>query len=142
MFLWAFLLLVVAFVGAIVWFIGGYGYPKPSPAWPFDSALWKLAETGPETRYADRGRMIDSLTETHTLIGMTRAQVEGLLGPPEYASWRPVFPHPGYVITSGGTGLLYDYSAGLILLYDAADVLVGWTTPWKAAGVRARKFPW
>jgi hypothetical protein len=90
--------------------IGGFlfgGYPKPKPQRRFDQTVWKLSDGGDWKRYDDRGRMIDSLLEDHLRLGMTRVDVESLLGQPDHLKWSYVFPHPGYFVASGdGFGCL------------------------------------
>lgn len=112
--------------------------PKPEPQRPFDSTTWKLAETGPETRDADRGRMIDSLLRDHQLVGMTQERVEEMLGPPDYPPGSPGFPHPAYKVTNRAAKL-DEVDGFLILVYDERKVVAGWRTPWDSDGASARR---
>jgi hypothetical protein len=50
----------------------------------FESAAWKEAE-GSANKI--RVRMIDSLLRKHTLVGMTRTQIDSLLGTPNKTSY-------------------------------------------------------
>ena len=52
---------------------------------PFDSTTWKNAVDPPRYIYDWhlRGRMAGDLVESQMLLGLTRAEVEELLGPPE-----------------------------------------------------------
>jgi hypothetical protein len=112
--------------------------PKPQPQRPFNSATWKLAETGPETRDADRGRMIDSLLRDHQLVGMTQERVQEMLGPPDSPPGSGGFPDPAYRVTNRAAKLdeVHGY---LILVYDERKVVVGWWTPWDSAGASPRR---
>ncbi len=53
-----------------------YEYFRPMP---FDSALWKNSEVG-YSRTPVRIRMMNDLVETHSLEGMSRREIEELLG--------------------------------------------------------------
>jgi hypothetical protein len=68
--------LVLASVG--VGYLGGY-----FDRIPFDAAEWKAQEDGKWIRR----RMVDDLLRRHRLVGMRRAEVQALLGPPrEYSN--------------------------------------------------------
>lgn len=48
---------------------------------PFDHGRWTAADDG--RRETRRGRMVRNLVKRHLATGMTRAEVEALLGPPD-----------------------------------------------------------
>ncbi len=56
--------------------IGG-NIPKPMP---FESSVWKATEATYSIE-SIRLRMVDDLLKTHPLVGLTRAEVESLIGP-------------------------------------------------------------
>lgn len=47
---------------------------------PFDSAVWRSTEATYSIE-SIRLRMVDDLLKTHPLVGLTRAEVESLIGP-------------------------------------------------------------
>ena len=61
----------------------------------FDRERW-LAFERDEHEYSTRYNMVGDLIRRHQLVGMTRREVEELLGPPERESQNSLYPYPGW----------------------------------------------
>ena len=83
-----FLLCLAVLLAAAYVFLRWFMVPPASSYGPqiaFDSTEWKRhpqAPGGPSDAHV-RGQMVDSLHSGHQLVGMSRAQVLSLLGPPD-----------------------------------------------------------
>ena len=96
-----------------------HGQPRLS----FDSAVWKATpSTVPGPANATRHRMVDDLLRHHPLIGLTRAEVEGLIGA---ADQTPYFSSYDMVYFLGPErGMMVIDSEWLVVKLDAA----GWVS--------------
>ncbi|MBI5239405.1 MAG: hypothetical protein HY926_02955 [Elusimicrobia bacterium] len=67
--------------------------PKPIP---FDQQVWNDPNRGEQSRYA----MHEDLIAEHRLIGMTKAEIEALLGKPDWEGrdWYKLSPQLGFGI--------------------------------------------
>jgi hypothetical protein len=75
-----FLILIVIFFVSHVWFFLGDNVREYFNRIPFDSAAWKdLAQVCSDNPV--RLRMVDDLLRSHHLVGMSRAEIDDLLGP-------------------------------------------------------------
>ncbi|NQE62169.1 hypothetical protein [Caulobacter sp. RHG1] len=85
----------------------------------FDAQRWRGADLS--TRL--RAEMVDSLTRTYSLKGMTRGQITALLGPPTRTDkWRDA--EMVYVLgPNAGMPIDHDW---LLLDVDAADRVTGY----------------
>jgi hypothetical protein len=63
--------------------------------------------------------MIDDVVERKLFIGMLRAEVEELLGPPTYPVWNEKFPYPGWAL---GPAPGKSSSAGLCIRFRSGRV--------------------
>lgn len=70
-------------------------YRTGQNAMAFDAALWRDHDWNHEG-LSPRYQMVGDLLRKHRLVGMTRAEVEELLGPIDYPSVSDLFPYPGY----------------------------------------------
>jgi hypothetical protein len=86
---------------------------QPTMRADFNSDAWRANDPS-APRGAERGAMISDLFRRHPLRGMTRPDVEALLGPPDVPTWSDVFPRPAWRL---GVAEGYD-EAGLILEFD------------------------
>jgi hypothetical protein len=66
---------------------------------PFEPAAWKAADRA-DLQNPVRLRMVDDLLRRHRLVGMSRAEIDALLGVPEQKKTSPF----GGTTTSTGSG--------------------------------------
>jgi hypothetical protein len=95
-------LVVLAVVGAGVWYFFGDSIRERLSRQRFDPVAWK-ADT-PSFTNAVRIRMVDDLLRRHSFRGMTRDEVAGILGEPAatgyFRDWDMVYwlgPERGYI---------------------------------------------
>lgn len=93
---------VSLYAGLVVYTLAGMGEPRPIA---FDAERWKAVsrQSTDNTRY----RMHRDLVRKHGLVGMTRAEVVDVLGPPTatnyFREWELVYwmgPEPGFGVDS------------------------------------------
>lgn len=62
---------------------------------PFDRTVWL---ENPSSQYGHHARylMVENLLDEHGLVGMSREEVEELLGPPDTERVNSYHPHPGW----------------------------------------------
>ena len=90
-----------------------------TPQLPFSTEAWR-ARGSTEGVCSPRRAMVADLLRRHPLVGMKRADVEKLLGPPDGEPWSDLYPGAGYSL-----GLAYPpargatHSVPLLLYYDA-----------------------
>lgn len=92
----------------------------------FDARRWKeLADPAAGRQTQERLWMLDSLLEQHPLLGLNRAEIEELLGPPSNDGGHFLVPYPTYLL-----GLDIDnQSVSLGVVYDEAETCVAYSTP-------------
>jgi hypothetical protein len=109
-------------------------WPVP-PAWsrvPFDAAEWRAAKW--EEGDTIRARMLRSLLQQHPLVGMSRSEVIGLLGTPEWTAGPSSGPPSSAQLDYAPT---FTYALGLCNLVGMdVDVLVVRFDNDKVAGVQ------
>lgn len=95
-------LVVLAVIGAGVWFFFGDMFRERLSRQRFDSASWK-ADAHSFTN-AVRIRMVDDLLRRHSFRGMTRDQVTAIVGEPDkteyFRDWDMVYwlgPERGFI---------------------------------------------
>lgn len=86
------LLGLVLAVGSCAYY---WRYHTGQNALAFDAAQWRQHDWDHEG-LSPRYRMVGDLLRRHQLVGMTRAEIEDLLGPIEYPRVSDLFPYPGY----------------------------------------------
>jgi hypothetical protein len=98
----------------------------------FDRRQWIAAPDDADTRW----RMLPDLLAKHALIGMTRRDVEELLGKADRESWSSVQPHPGYLLKwITIDGLLGDQRrTPLLIVYSEGDIVLGYWSRVAEAG--------
>ncbi len=95
---------VVAYVGLIANLFIVPGVDAYFKTADFDSAAWKARALDGDPKWPTRLRMADDLVAGKRLSGLTRSQVEDLLGPPDdtgyFKEWSMVYwlgPERGFV---------------------------------------------
>jgi len=93
----------------------------------FDAAAWQGKATASDARAAlpTRLQMVRSLHDQGLLrTGMTRTDVEALLGPPSTSSWNHHYPHPAWYVGQVESGVICDIdSAAIIVDFGDGDRL-------------------
>jgi hypothetical protein len=71
--------------GFVILIFGAAILLRSEPETPFDSTAWKGAELSSEIQRQNsvRSHMVDDLLRHHNLVGLTRSQIEELLGKPD-----------------------------------------------------------
>lgn len=94
---------------------------------PFDRDAWLGAEPDSETGYSIRWPMARSIADEERLEGLTRTEVEALLGPPDDESRNDVHPYPAWDV--GRSPSMSD-STALIVRFDASGRVAEVRGPW------------
>lgn len=101
----------------------GFWVTRPPPSRPFSTEAWRAPDSR-EGEWSPRRAMVEDLLRRHPLVGMQRADVEALLGPPDHEPWSDLYPGAGYELGlpyPGGLGDS-DYTP-LLLTYDARGIV-------------------
>lgn len=97
---------------------GGCGSKLPTQR-SFDAAVWQDAVPDGDG-YSPRASMVRDLVRQYLALGMTRASVEAMLGPPDAEEWTSALPYPGWSIGVLDDGVDSD-TYGLIVRFDSYE---------------------
>ncbi len=78
----------IGFLAWLTWVFGGRdAWENRRQQIPFNASKWQRHSLDGNPMWPTRLRMADDLISSHRLIGLSRKEVEQLLGPPDHTSW-------------------------------------------------------
>ena len=113
--------LVALYVGGVLVFVGGGDARDFLLPEPFDRECWRTFDHDELGAGCSRWRMRHSLVRQHDLVGMSRSEVEALLGPP--SGGQPGYYYMGstnHGINTGTLELRFD-SSGTVTGYELRE---------------------